>query len=292
MKEIGMNWVKHQLVIAGGTPDAAGLIGQVHGSGMKILIGAIGDRGRATDTGYHKEFAAGLAALARQSADAIEVWNEVNLDREYGGSGADQVNPENYANMLREAYSAIKAANPNTLVIGSALAPTGYFGGNCSPGGCDDKPYLERLRAAGAGNYMDCQGAHFNGSPHAPDVREGGSPGGHYSWYFWGTLDTTYNAIAKPLCFTEMGYATKDGIRGGMPPGFEWANGTTLANQGEWSGRLVTLLRGSGKVRLGIFWNWNFRQWIDSGDPQSGYSLLRPDGSCPSCNNIKAAMGR
>jgi uncharacterized protein YgiM (DUF1202 family) len=290
MTQNGMTWVKYQIQFDGGSPDATGIINQVRGSGMKILIGAVGNRGRVGDAGYHKEFAQVLAGFARQGADAIEVWNEPNLPREFGSDAAPQVSPENYFNMLREAHAAIKAANPATLVVGGAPAPTGYWGGNCSQAGCDDKPFLERLAALGAGSYMDCQGVHYNGSPNPPDLREGGNPGGHYSWYFWGTFDTSYNAIRKPICMTEMGYVTKDGIAGALPGGFAWGNGITLANQAEWSGRLVTLLRSSGRARLAIFWNWNFRKFDD--DPQAGYSLLRPDGSCPSCPSIKAAMGR
>jgi len=296
MTSTGMTWVKYQVVFSGGAPDMSGLIAQIHGSGMKILLGAIGDRSRVSDRSYHIEFAAGLAALAKQGADAIEVWNEPNLDREWGGGGNNKVNPEDYFNLLKEAYTAIKAANGGTMVVSGAPAPTGAAGGNCRGDICDDKPFLERIAAAGAVNFMDCQGAHFNGSPNAPDLRNGGPTGDHYSWYFWGTFDMTYNALGGkvPICFTEMGYTTKDGIDGSMPGNFSWANNITIGNQSEWSGRLVTLLKESGRARLAIFWNWNFRTWVpgDGGDPQSGYSLFRPDGSCPSCGTIKAAMGK
>lgn len=292
MKSNGMDWVKYQVVMPGGAPDLGGIIGTVRGAGMKILIGAIGDRGRANDLGYHKEFAAALANVAKQGVDAIEVWNEPNLDREWGGSGANGVNPENFANILRESYNAIKAANPGVMVIAGAPAPTGYKGGNCGGDVCDDKPFLERVHRAGGTSYMDCQGAHYNGSPNPPNMRSGGPTGDHYSWYFWGTFDTTYNAIGgvKPLCFTEMGYVTKDGISGSLPGGFAWGNHITLQNQSEWLGQLVTNLRSSGRARLGIVWNWNFRQYDD--DPQAGYSILRPNGSCPACSYIKSAMGR
>ncbi len=147
------------------------MINAAHGNGIKLLVGAVGDRGRAGDANYHKEFARELANLATQGADAIEVWNEPNLDREYGGSGAGQVNPENYANMLREAYGAIKSVNPNVLVISGAPAPTGYFGGNCTNAGCDDAPFVQRLAAAGAAAWLDCIGAHHNGTMVGPDQR-------------------------------------------------------------------------------------------------------------------------
>lgn len=138
MKDIGMTWIKYQSVLPGDMGGAVNVINTAHSQGMKALIGAKGDLGRAGDANYHNEFAGYLASLAKSGADAIEVWNEPNLDREYGGSGHGQVNPENYVDMLQKAYAAIKSANPGIMVIGGANAPTGYFGGNCSAGGCND----------------------------------------------------------------------------------------------------------------------------------------------------------
>ncbi|MGQ9815378.1 MAG: SH3 domain-containing protein, partial [Candidatus Roseilinea sp.] len=242
MRDIGMTWVKYQVVMPGGAPDLSGIINAVHSAGMKILIGAVGDRGRASDPGYHAEFASHLAAIAQQGADAIEVWNEPNLDREYGGSGNGQVNPENYANMLRAAYGAIKSVNPNTLVISGAPAPTGYRGGGCDNVICDDQPFLQRLAATGAAQWMDCIGAHHNGSPNPPDLRSGGPTGDHPSWYFWGTLDVTYNAFGgnRPVCWTELGYVTGEGI-GPLPGGFAWGSNITLQNQADWLARAAQL---------------------------------------------------
>lgn len=291
MKDVGMNWVKYQVVMSGGAPDLSGIISAVHGAGLKILIGAVGERSRAADTGYHSEFAGYLANIASQGADAIEVWNEPNLDREYGGSGTGQVNPENYANMLRVAYGAIKAANGGTLVISGAPAPTGYKGGGCDSEICDDQPFLQRLAAAGAAQWMDCIGAHHNGSPNAPDTRSGGPTGDHASWYFWGTLDVSYNAFggSRPLCWTELGYVTGEGI-GALPSGFSWGSNITLDNQAQWLARAAELSRDSGKVRLMIIWNADFRQF-DS-DPQAGYSIFRPNGECRACSTLRTVLGR
>lgn len=291
MKDIGMTWVKFQAVLPGDSGAAVNVINQAHAQGMKALIGAKGDLSRASDANYHNEFAGYLASLAKQGADAIEVWNEPNLDREYGGSGHGQVNPENYVDMLQKAYAAIKAANGGTMVIGGANAPTGYFGGNCTTNGCDDDQFLARIAAAGAAKYMDCMGAHHNGSMVGPDQTSGAPTGNHYSWYFWGTLNMTYNSFGGkvPICWTELGYVTGEGI-GTLPSGFSWGNSTTLANQAQWLARAVQLSRDSGKVKMMIIWNIDFRQWND--DPQAGFSIFRPNGQCPACATIKAAMGR
>jgi uncharacterized protein YraI len=291
MKDIGMSWVKYQAVLPGDMGGAQNIINTAHSQGMKALIGAKGDLSRAGDLNYHNEFAGYLAQLAKGGADAIEVWNEPNLDREYGGSGHGQVNPENYVDMLQKAYTAIKAANGGTMVVGGANAPTGYFGGNCTTNGCDDDQFVARIAAAGATNYMDCMGAHHNGSMVGPDTTSGAPTGDHYSWYFWGTLNMTYNAIGGrvPICWTELGYVTGEGI-GALPGGFSWGSATTLDNQAQWLARAAQLSRDSGKVRMMIIWNIDFRQW--DADPQAGFSIFRPNGDCRACATIKAAMGR
>jgi uncharacterized protein YgiM (DUF1202 family) len=293
MRSIGMTWAKVQVVFNGNAPDISGLVNAAHSQGVKLLIGAVGDRSRASQTAYHREFAAQLANMARQGADAIEVWNEPNLDREYVGSNTGQVNPENYVNMLREAHAAIKAARSGTLVISAAPAPTGYFGGGCSAAGCDDAPFVQRMNAAGATRYMDCAGAHHNGTMVGPDQRTGAPVGsaGHHQWYFWGTLDTVYNAFGGrvPVCWTELGYVTGEGI-GPLPSGFSWGNNITLANHASWLARAAELSKNSGKVRIMIIWNVDARQWND--DPQSGFSIFRPNGSCPACEPLRAVMAK
>jgi uncharacterized protein YraI len=291
MREIGMTWVKFQTQDS----DIPGRIAAAKAAGLKVLVGAIGDRRRAADLNYHREFAASLVDLVRQGVDGIEVWNEPNLDREYGGPGNGQVNPENYVNMLREAYLAIKAANPNVLVISAAMAPTGYFGGNCTNAGCDDAPFLRRMAAASAAQWMDCIGAHHNGTMVGPDQTSGApvSSSDHHQWYFWGTLNVTYDAFGgqRPVCWTELGYLTPEGLGPIKAPNFQWAANITLANQAQWLARAVQLSRESGKVRLLIIWNMDRRQY-DAEDPQAGYSIFRPDGTCPACATLRAVMGR
>ena len=130
--------------------------------------------------------------MATLGADAIEVWNEPNLDREWP---ADQMGGANYTELLKKAYPRIKAANPNTIVISAALSPTGAFSGGCgSIGtvyGCDDKPFLQEMVNAGALNYLDCVGVHYNEGLLAPSATSGDPRGNshHYTRYFRGMLD-------------------------------------------------------------------------------------------------------
>ena len=102
-------------------------------------------------------------------------------------------------------------------VISAAPAPTGWFGG-CGPNGCDDKPWMEGLYNAGAANCMDYIGAHHNAGATSPSARIGhpANPGDtHHSWFFLPQTELYYNIFrgARKLFYTEMGYASQEGVR-------------------------------------------------------------------------------
>jgi hypothetical protein len=287
MAAIGMTWMKKQIRYNRGDNGAAyaPLINDVKSRGFRILLGVVGSPGDIAAGGdaYFAEYAAFVGGLAAAGADAIEVWNEPNLDREWPTGSVD---PAQYTRLLALSYNAIKAANRGTIVISGAPAPTGFFGG-CSPNGCDDRVYLQGMRAAGAAAYMDCVGAHYNEGVVGPRVRSGDPRSEYYTRYFGPMIDVYAGALGKPICFTELGYVTPDGY-GGMPPGFEWGNNNTLSEQAQWLAEAIALSARDSRVRLVIVWNFNFVTDPNAADPSGGYAMLRPDGSCPACDAIRA----
>src|SRR5690606_16746111 len=54
---------------------------------------------------------------------AIEVWNEMNLDREW--TSTQGLSAQNYTALLRDTYNAVKAVDPGIIIISGALSPTG-----------------------------------------------------------------------------------------------------------------------------------------------------------------------
>jgi len=286
MQRAGMTWVKKQIRYGDGqdASDAAGMIQDAHGKGFRILLGIVGQPSQLSSPGYNDRYAAYVASAAAAGADAIEVWNEPNIDREWP-NGA--INPASYTALLATAYNAIKSANPATMVISGAPAPTGFFGG-CHGGGCDDNLFLAGMAAAGAANYMDCVGVHYNEGIVPPTFTSGDPRGnsGHYTRYLPTMISTYSNAFGGrvPLCFTELGYLTPEGY-GGLSAGFAWASNVTVAQQAEWVDGAVSYSRNSGRVRLVIIWNIDFTGTFGD-DPMGGYALIRPDGSCPACNAL------
>ncbi len=289
MDYAGMNWIKFQHKWGpGDDPSAvAGRIQQAHANGFKVLLSIPGATTypSSIDFAGYTEFLGGVAALG---PDAIEVWNEMNIDFEWP---AGEIDPTSYVNnMLAPAYNAIKSANPSVMVISGAPAPTGYFGGGCGTNGCDDSAYLAGMAAAGAANYMDCMGAHFNAGA-TPPSQSTGHPAGndHYSWHFQPTLDLYYGTLGKPVCFTELGYLSGEDY-GGVPGRFSWAGNTSVGEHAQWLAQAVSMAANSGKARMVIIFNVDFTQWGD--DPQAGYAMIRPDGGCPACETLRQVMGR
>jgi LysM repeat protein len=294
MRSAGMTWAKVQIRFKlGDNPDiTAQAINDAHLNGFKILLGIVGEKDQMASMPYadyvraYAQFVGGVALLG---PEAIEIWNEPNLDREWP---AGQVNGATYTQLLKASYDSIKAVNSRILVISGAPAPTGFFGGRCTANGCDDNVFLAAMRDAGAANSMDCIGAHYNEGIVSPTQRSGDPRGnsGHYSRYFGTMLDlyhSTFNG-AKPVCWTELGYATPEGFNVAAPPGFDWANGNTLAEHTQWLGESVSLSRSSGKVRVMIIWNVNFTS--SAPDPSGMYAIVRPDGNCAACARIRSAL--
>ena len=290
MRQARMSWVKRQVKWHGEpASNFQHVIDGAKGNGFKVLLSVIGEPGGIANNpgAYYQNFANFLAGLARGGADAIEVWNEMNIDREWPRG---LISGANYTQMLRAAYNAIKSANPATMVISGAPAPTGFFQG-CSTNGGDDDCFIRQMAAAGAANHMDCVGVHYNAGIVPPDATSGAPVGssGHYSWYLPRMMNL-YRSVfpTRPLCFTELGYLTGEGI-GPLPGGFAWASGNTLAEQAAWLAGAVHRLRGSGFVRMFIVWNVDATQY--GSDPQAGYAIVRPGGQCPSCDSLRQAMG-
>ncbi|HEC24240.1 MAG TPA: hypothetical protein ENI95_15125 [Chloroflexi bacterium] len=286
MRQAGMTWVKFQHKWSPGQDPAilAGRIEQAHASGFRVLLSIPGAAYPSSiDFADYVNFVRGVAALG---ADGIEVWNEMNLSREWP---AGQISPSSYVNnMLAPAYRAIKAANPNTIVIAGALAPTGVDD-NYSV--WSDARYLAGMRNAGAAYYMDCLGVHYNAGATPPDQSYGhpADPGaGHYSWYFWPTYNLYAGTFPRTqLCYTELGYLSPEGY-GSLPPMFWWGSGTSVGEQAAWLARSAEALRSTGRVRLMIVFNVDFTVWGD--DPQAGYAIIRPGGGCPACDALAGVM--
>ncbi|MCS6872641.1 MAG: hypothetical protein NZ571_14425 [Anaerolineae bacterium] len=285
MKQAKMRWVKKQ--IRPGDGAAFGHIAAAKANGFKILLSVVGKPEDILVPGFFDQYAGFVAELAAAGADAIEVWNEMNLDREWPNG---QINPARYVEMLAKAYNAIKARNPNTLVISGAPAPTGAAG----PAGktaayWNDDVYMQEMAQAGAARYLDCVGVHYNEGIVSPN-QTSGDPRDNYPTRYFSTM--LNRALApfpgKQACFTELGYLSPEGY-GPLPGGFAWAQNVTVAQQAQWLAEAAVLSARSGRVRLMIVWNVDF-PFYGGSDPVAGYAIIRPGGACPACATLGSVV--
>jgi len=292
MRGAGMTWAKTQIRWDGSAPAsiAQSSIDAARSKGFKILLSIVGNSSQlaANQNGYIQNFANFLGGVAALNPDGIEVWNEPNIDREWP---AGKISGGSYTQMLAASYAAIKKANGNVLVISAAPAPTGFFGGKCATGGCDDNIFIQQMAQAGTANSMDCVGIHYNEGILSPNQTSGDPRGNssHYSRYYQAMVNL-YGGVfpSKPLCFTEIGYLSPEGL-GPLPNSFSWAANVTAQDQAVWLAQAVTLAKNSRRVRLFVVWNVDSTTY--AADPQAGYALIRPNNTCNACVTLGAAMG-
>lgn len=288
MHYAGMQWVKFQVHV--GDLDVAEKVNRAHARGFKALVGIMGDPAQVTNPAYHAVFAEFAGSVAAAGADAIEIWNEPNIARDWP---AGEISAATYAALVKPSYLAAKAANPNVLVISSGLAPTLVSESLKTANFWTEVDFTTEFVAAGGLNYVDCMGIHYNIGITPPTWRDDERTG-DAAFFFYPQLLEHYERVTqgrRPVCFTEFGILTDEGFQplAEAAPDFIWAQNTTLADQGEWLAQAVSMARYDPQVEMIIVWNVDF--WHYGRDPHAGYAIIRQDGSCPSCETLRAVMG-
>lgn len=97
---------------------------------------------------------------------AIEIWNEPNLDKEWGMRPINEQSAYDYVSLLKAGYTAAKEADPSVIVITAGLSPTCTDNSAARP----DDVYLQWMYDAGAKAYFDVLGAHGAGYDKPPSA--------------------------------------------------------------------------------------------------------------------------
>jgi len=184
VREMGASWTVEYFLWAAAEP-APGVYNWTHADlvvdhaanqGITLIarLGYVPEWARPPRTAHlyldengYDAFARFVAAFAdhfRGRVNYIIIWNEPNLSQEWGYRPVD---PAGYTELLRRAYSAAKAVNPDVKILGGALAPTLAPPG--SEWGLNDLDYLQAMYDAGAASYFDILAAHSYGWTFGPD---------------------------------------------------------------------------------------------------------------------------
>ncbi|HLF08610.1 MAG TPA: LysM domain-containing protein [Dehalococcoidia bacterium] len=247
----------------------------------------------------YADFVRAIAAHYPTGVDAIEVWNEQNLWYEWGGAG--KMNAGDYVALLKAAHAAIKAANPNIIVVSGAPTPAGNVGNLA----IDDVSYLGQMYAAGAKGYFDAVGVHPSGFNNPPDDDPGTNSTaftnykGHWSFYFrnferYREVMVNNGDGDKKLWFTEFGWAA---AQGAAPPASEYGYATqnTEAMQADYLRRAFEIATSRGYVEAMFVWNLNFAPSAEADDRygKRAFSIIQTTWSPrPSYCSLAALLGR
>jgi len=302
---LGFNWTKQQ--VRWSVHEAGGkgnydlgeidrLVDSANAHGIKVLLSVVcaptwaaapGSRGDCHAPGNPQDFADFLGALAARykgRVHAYEVWNEQNMGYEWGYL---PLSASRYIEFLRPAYAAIKAQDPNAIVVSGAPTPTGVNDGSIA---INDVIYLEQMYQAGMKNYCDAVGVHPSGFANPPDAKVGYAdpPPSHYnhpSFFFRETMENYRNVMVrygdgnKKLWPTEFGWATIENLTPSPAGGYEYAAYNSEADQAKYLVRAFEIARGWGWVGPMFVWNLNFAPVSGPADEKAAFGIVRADWS-------------
>ena len=99
------------------------------------------------------DFAGAVAARYQGRVRYYQLWNEPNIYPEWG---LNTIDPEAYVDLLKAGTTAIRAIDPEAVIIAGALAATVDLDGTAVPGrSFSDLLFLQRMYDAGAAPYFD-----------------------------------------------------------------------------------------------------------------------------------------
>jgi hypothetical protein len=223
--------------------------------------------------------------LVGEYIDAIEVWNEPNLIREW--QGTLPFNGAGYMQLFAPAYQAVRAYSSTMPIITAGLAPTSN-----SVGSVEDRQFLRQMYQAGLGNYSDVAiGIHPYSWGNPPDATCCGSRGWDEApqFYFADTV-RQYREIMVAnghsnvqMWITEFGYATWDGLPGDPPADSAWMRFNNRWAQGGYTIRAIQIAQESSFIGPVFLWNLNFATLfglIENRDERVAYSIIVPGTGC------------
>ncbi|KAB8144103.1 cellulase family glycosylhydrolase [Chloroflexia bacterium SDU3-3] len=305
-REAGFTWVRQQIHWKDQEGPAGNyvwgelesIINDVDAQGLKLLISIVqspdfytlnGGSGMPANPETLGNFVAALTERYKGKIGAIEIWNEQNLAYENGGQVSVK-DAGHYVELLKAAYTRIKAVDPNVYVIAGPPASTAV---NAPGVAVDDLSYFKAMYAYQNGiirNYMDAQAVHPGGSANPPDTLWPDSPSAADGWttdrtfYFRRVEDVRalmveYGMERTPIWITEFGWATAN-----SSPGFEFGNQVSYDQQAEY---IVGAMRRTAEqypwVGAMFLWNLNFAPIkAQQGEPtheQASFSIVNGDYS-------------
>lgn len=183
VKEAGFRWVKQEIPWREVEGQAKGswhweipdrMLDQIDAYGLKVIV-RLGSQpawaSRVPLPGISPpdklqdfyDYVFAVASRYKGRVEAYQIWNEPNLAREWGNHPP---NPAEYTELLKIGYQAVKAADPQAIVISAGLAPTTRDDVEAMP----DSYFVQGMYQSGAAPYFDALGIHAAGYKSPPET--------------------------------------------------------------------------------------------------------------------------
>lgn len=170
-----------------------------------------------TDLNAWASYCATIASRYPGRIHAYQIWNEPNLSREWGNR---EPNAAEYVEVLAACAQAIRAADPQAILISAGLAPTG----NHDAIAHRDDLYLDALYQAGFQRYIDVVGAHAPGfAPPSIGPDQTGAEGQPGRWASFRRIEDLrkimieHGDAARQIAILEFGWTTDP-----VNPDYSW----------------------------------------------------------------------
>ncbi|WP_194166356.1 cellulase family glycosylhydrolase [Mycolicibacterium sp. P9-22] len=148
--EQDLDWAKLDQIVQEVDRRGLGILGVLQWSPDWATEGTTGS-GHPTDVQDFADFAAAVAERYRDEITAYEVWNEPNASFFW-----NPIDPAEYTNLLKAAYTSLKAVNPDITVIGAVVSATLTWG-NTTMNPVD---FVAAMYEAGADGFFDAISFH------------------------------------------------------------------------------------------------------------------------------------
>lgn len=204
----------------------------------------------------------------------VQLWNEPNLEGEWGGGPID---PVAYVELLKVGYEAAKRADPDIVVVMAGLAPTDQLG----PANLSDLLFLQQMYDAGAADYFDVAAAMVYGYGYSPYDRRVGFTRNNFSRPIQTREIMVRNGDGdKPLWAVEYGWVSLPKDWAGDPS--PWGEPVSEDTQADYllNGYLRAQREWPWMGRMAI-WAFRFPSRPDDpdqvGNPTRGFAIVNHD---------------
>ena len=201
-----------------------------------------------SDVEYFGDFVEKFVSRYSGRVQHIQIWNEPNLSREWGG----EIDPAGYFELLQEAYNRAKQADPDVVVLSAPMAMTNER----SDRAITEFEYWEALYELGAHNYFDVMTATGYGIDQPPEEDPADDVINLRRIELLRSILQDYDDTNRPIWLTEYGWnASPDMIPDEEQ---EWGS-VTPTQQADWTASGISYMSDNWDW-FGVASIWYFRQ--------------------------------